>query len=114
MAWRDNVKETTTTTGTGALTLAGAVSTFVAFSSAFGVGDRVHYRIESSSTEWEVGLGTLSGASTLTRDDVYASSNGGALVNFSAGTKNVYCTLPAREVSAAGVLAAQRGGFGGR
>lgn len=114
MAWRDNVKETTTTTGTGALTLAGAVTTFEAFSARFAVGERVHYRIESTSSEWEVGLGTLSGASTLDRDDVFASSNSNALVNFSAGTKNVYCTLPAREISAAGSLAAQRGGFGVR
>lgn len=114
MAWRDNVKETTTTTGTGALTLAGAVTTFEAFSSRFAVGERVHYRIESSGSEWEVGIGTLSGASTLDRDDVLASSNANALVNFSAGSKNVYCTLPASTIVPPGVIFAMHGGFCGR
>jgi hypothetical protein len=114
VAFRDNVKETSTTTGTGSLTLAGAVSTFETFAARFAVGDRVHYRIESSGTEWEVGIGTLTASSTLSREQVLSSSNANALVNFSAGSKNVYCTLPASTIVPPGVIFAMHGGFCGR
>jgi len=114
VGFRDNVKETSTTTGTGSLTLAGAVSTFETFAARFAVGDRVHYRIESTGSEWEVGIGTLTGSSTLAREQVLASSNSNALVNLSAGTKNVYCTLPSSEIAPPGVSLAIFGGFGVR
>lgn len=93
----DRVKDTTTTTGTGAITLAGvAPAGYQTFATAFGsdVGRAVFYVIELAG-EWEVGQGTFNGTTTLARDAVvYASSNGNALVNFSAGTKNVFCTFP--------------------
>ena len=92
---KDRVQETSTTTGTGTLTLAGAVTEFQSFSSAIGNGNTTYYTIYvAGGTDWEVGLGTV-GAGTLSRDTVYASSNAGALVNFPAGTKYVFCDYPA-------------------
>lgn len=94
---KDRVQETTTTTGTGTLTLAGAVTGFQTFSSAIGNGNTTWYAIFSNGgTEWEVGLGTVA-AGTLARTTVTESSNAGALVTFSAGTKNVICTYPAEQ-----------------
>lgn len=93
---KDRVKETTATTGTGTITLAGAATGFQAFS-AIGNGNTTYYTIAGQSGgEWEVGIGTytLSGT-TLSRDTVLASSNSGSLVNFSAGTKDVFCDYPA-------------------
>lgn len=90
----DRVKETSTTTGTGALTLAGAVSGFRTFASVLAANDLCYYCI-ALGTEWEVGLGTFN--TTLTRTTVFASSNAGALVAFSAGAKEVFITAPARR-----------------
>jgi len=96
----DRVKETTTSTGTGNITLAGAVSGFRTFNATFGTNVRFYYAIVGqSSTEWEVGEGYLSASTTLVRDAVFSSSNSNAAVNFSAGTKDVFCTIPASEVS---------------
>lgn len=99
----DRVRETTTTTGTGTITLAGAVTGFQSFS-VVGDGNTTYYTIAGQGTsEWEVGVGTytLSGT-TLSRDSVLASSNSGSLVNFSAGTKDVFVTYPAgRSVTGA-------------
>jgi hypothetical protein len=89
----DRVKESTTTTGTGTLTLLGAATGFTTFVAGVGSGVTVYYTIAGPS-EWEVGVGTT-GAGTLTRTTVLSSSNGGSLVNFSAGTKDVFCTYPA-------------------
>ena len=90
----DRVKETTTTTGTGTVTLAGAVSGFQSFA-AIGNANTTYYTI-AAGTEWEVGLGTYtSSGTTLSRDVVYSSSNSNAAVNFSAGTKNVWVDYPA-------------------
>ena len=95
----DRVKETSTTTGTGTLTLAGAVSGFRSFS-VVGNGNQTYYCIELN-TEWEVGIGTYTtSGTTLSRDIVLASSNAGALVSFSAGSKNVFITDPAEAVLA--------------
>jgi len=96
----DRVKETTTTTGTGTITLLGAVEDFEGFSAGIGDGNTTYYCIfhESDSyNEWEVGYGdfTASGA-TLTRTAI-TSSNSDALVDFNAGTKSVFCTLPASK-----------------
>lgn len=98
----DVVRETTTTTGTGTVNLTGAISGFQGFVAAIGNGNTCFYRIESVSfggTEWEVGIGTVTDATpdTLSRDTVLASSNSGSLVNFSAGTKNVFVTIPATQ-----------------
>lgn len=92
----DRVKETSTTTGTGTFTLAGAVSGFQSFS-VIGNGNTTYYTISGQSgSEWEVGIGTYTSAgTTLSRDTVLASSNSGSLVNFSAGTKDVFVTYPA-------------------
>jgi len=92
----DRVKETTTTTGTGTVTLLGASTGFQSFST-IGDTNTTYYTIAGQTTsEWEVGIGTytLSGT-TLARTTVIASSNAGALVNFSAGTKDVFVTYPA-------------------
>ena len=87
---KDRVQESTTTTGTGAVSLGGAVTNFVAFSSVMANADTTYYAI-ISATDWEVGLGTYAtSGNTLARTTVYASSNAGALVNFAAGTKFVY------------------------
>ena len=91
---KDRVQETSTTTGTGTLTLSGAVSGFQSFS-AIGDANTTYYAIVGG-TEWEVGLGTYtSSGTTLARTTILASSNGGTAVNFSAGTKNVFVTYPA-------------------
>ncbi len=92
--FRPRVKETTVTTGTGNITLAGAPTGFQTFNTAFGTGVYFYYAIEGGG-EWEEGEGHLSAATTLVRDTVRFSSNSNAAVNFSAGTKNVFCTLPA-------------------
>jgi hypothetical protein len=91
---KDRVQETSTTTGTGTFTLAGAVSGFQSFS-AIGNANTTYYAIVGGA-EWEVGIGTytLSGT-TLSRDTILSSSNGGSAVNFSVGTKNVFVTYPA-------------------
>lgn len=94
---KDRVQETSTTTGTGTFTLAGAVSGFQSFS-AIGNGNTTYYAIVGG-TEWEVGLGTYTSAgTTLSRDTVLASSTG-SKVSFSAGTKNVFVTYPAGKSS---------------
>ena len=92
----DRVNETTTTTSTGTLTLAGAVSGYQSFA-VIGNGNTTYYTIvHQTANEWEVGIGTYtSSGTTLSRDTVLASSNSGSLVNFSAGTKFVFCDYPA-------------------
>jgi hypothetical protein len=90
---KDRVRETSTTTGTGTLTLAGAVTGFQTFSSAIGNTNTTYYTITNGS-EWEVGIGTV-GAGTLARTTVLSSSNAGSAVTFSAGTKDVFCSYPA-------------------
>ena len=92
---KDRVQQTSTTTGTGTLTLSGTVSGFQTFSSAIGNTNTTYYAIVNDA-EWEVGIGTVS-AGALSRDTVLESSNGGSLVNFTAGTKYVFCTYPAEK-----------------
>ena len=95
----DRVKETSTTTGTGAFTLAGAQTGFESFSAGIGGSNTTYYAIFNQGTnEWEVGLATLdAGATTLTRTTVLTSSNSDTIVNFLGGTKDVFCTLPASK-----------------
>jgi hypothetical protein len=91
----DRVREASTSIGTGALVLTGAISGYQAFSTAIGNTNTTYYGITNTGTaEWEVGLGTVS-AGLLTRTTVLASSNGGAAVTFTTGTKDVFCTYPA-------------------
>lgn len=92
----DRVKETTTTTGTGAVTLAGPSAGYQSFS-VIGNGNSTYYTIaDQTGSNWEVGIGTytLSG-NTLSRDTVLASSNSGNLVTFGSNTKDVFVTYPA-------------------
>lgn len=93
----DRVKETSTTTGTGAMALAGAVVGFQSFASGVGNSNTTYYAIANqAAAEWEVGFGTLDATSAnLSRTTVLASSNGGSLVAFTAGTKEVFVTQPA-------------------
>lgn len=94
----DRVKETTITTGTGTITLAGAAAGFQSFA-AVGDGNQTFYAIVGQIIpEWEVGVGTYtSSGTTLSRDQVLSSSNSGAAVPFSAGTKDVFVTYPASK-----------------
>jgi hypothetical protein len=93
----DRVRETTTTTGTGSVTLGGAYTGFQTFSAAIGNTNTTYYTIANVvSGEWEVGIGTYGSAgNTLSRDTVLSSSNAGSLVNFGSGTKDVFVTQPA-------------------
>jgi len=95
----DRVKETTTTTGTGAFALGGAVQGFETFASGIGNSNTTYYAIFNPGTsEFEVGLGTLDGdSSDLARTTVISSSNSDSAVSFSAGTKDVFCTMPASK-----------------
>jgi hypothetical protein len=95
---KDRVKETSTTTGTGAITLLGAVEGYQAFS-AIGDGNTTYYAIYNAEDgSWEVGTGTYTASgTTLSRDTVFESSNAGSLVNFGAGTKDVFVTYPAER-----------------
>lgn len=102
----DRVLETSTTTGVGALTLAGAVVGHITFGNAPGVvnGSTLYYYIEDVDSSgvptgaWETGLGTWGTGNILTRTTVHASSNAGAAVNFAAGTKRVGMGLTAAQL----------------
>ena len=101
----DRVKETSTSTGTGDMSLSGAITGYQSFASQCTVGDTLYYCIQGvagsgiPSGEWECGLGTYSAANTLTRTTVTASSNANTVVGFSAGDKQVYITMPAVQVA---------------
>lgn len=94
---KDRVKETTTTTGTGTYTLAGAVSGFEAFSEV-GDGNTTYYCCTNGS-DFEIGIGTytLSGT-TLARTTILQSSNGDAAVDWAAGTRDIFITEPADKM----------------
>ena len=96
----DRVKETTTTTGTGAVSLGGAVTGFETFAAGIGNSNTTYYAIaHQTESEFEVGLGTLDGdSSDLTRTTVISSSNSDNAVDFAAGTKDVFCTIPASKL----------------
>ena len=96
---KDRVKESTTTTGTGAISLGGAVTNFQAFSAVLSDGDTTYYAIvDTTNTAFEVGLGTYaSGGNTLTRTTILESSNSGSAVNFLAGSKNIFIAYPAEK-----------------
>jgi hypothetical protein len=95
---KDRVKESSTTTGTGTLTLGGAASGFQSFA-VIGNRNTTYYAIvDSASGDFEVGIGTYtSSGTTLSRDTVLESSNAGALVDFAAGSKDVFVTYPAER-----------------
>jgi hypothetical protein len=101
---KDRVKSSTTTTGTGTITLGAAAAGFQAFS-VIGDGNTTYYTIvDSSSGTWEVGIGTYtSSGTTLSRDTVLESSNAGSLVNFAAGSKDVFVAYPAERAVIGGM-----------
>lgn len=110
----DRVKDTTTTTGTGTVTLSGTAPTGFQSFAAIGDGNTTYYTI-TLGAEWEVGIGTYTASgTTLSRDTVLDSSNSGSLVNFSAGTKEVFVTYPAdKSISDGyGTLPTGNGGTG--
>ena len=94
----DRVQETSTTSGTGTLTLAGALAGFQDFSTAIGNGNTTYYTIYDATTyQWEVGIGTV-GAGTLARTTVLSNSLGTtAKISFAANSKFVFCTYPAEK-----------------
>lgn len=92
----DRIRETTTTTGTGNLTLGGAVTGYRTFASVMSSADTCYYTIQMGAA-WEVGLGTFTSPTTLARTTIYASSNAGAALNFAAGTKGVFMDAPASK-----------------
>ena len=102
----DRVKETSTTTGTGTLNLAGAVEGFETFVAGIGTGKTTFYAI-FAGTQFEVGIGTVTDASpdTLSRTTVISSSNSDNLVDLAAGEKTVICTLPASRTPSAAMTA---------
>lgn len=87
----DRVQETTTSTGTGNLTLAGAASGYRSFYATFGASQDFYYVIAGGAA-WECGIGQISGTTTLVRGTIKSSSNGGAAVDWAAGTKTVFCS----------------------
>ena len=93
---KDRVKETTTTTGTGTYTLAGAVTGYQSFS-VVGNNNTTYYTV-TDGTNWEVGIGTYtSSGTTLSRNTILESSNAGSAVNWGAGSKDVFVTYPAER-----------------
>lgn len=101
----DRVKETSTTTGTGPVTLAGTLTGYRAFSSVCSNGDVINYTIQAVDAggnptgDWEVGRGTWGTGGIITRTTTLASSNGNALVSFAAGAKHVWLDVPADQIS---------------
>jgi hypothetical protein len=93
----DRVREQSTTIGAGTFTLTGAVIGYQTFSGAIGNGNTCYYTISNpGTTEWEVGIGTVS-AGQLARTTILSSSNAGSLVTFTAGTKDVFVTYPSEK-----------------
>jgi hypothetical protein len=111
LALKDRVKETSTTAGTGTITLDGAVAGFQSFS-AVGNGNSTYYAIVDNATgAWEVGIGTYtSSGTTLSRTTVLSSSNSGSLVSFTSNPKDVFVTYPSEKAvyqDSAGVVVQQ-------
>lgn len=100
---KDRVKETSSSSGTGNITLGGAFPGYQTFNAAIASGSTVYYTIHNltagSDTEWEVGVGTFTSPSTLSRDTVLSSSNSGSLVPFTSGVSGleVFVTQPSEE-----------------
>jgi hypothetical protein len=96
----DRVRDTTTTTGTGAVTVSGtAPTTYRTFSTVCSTNDTFFYAIvHQTADEWEIGLGTYSASNQVTRTTVLASTNSGSAVSFSAGTKDIFITNCANQI----------------
>ena len=99
---KDRVREQSTTSGTGSITLAGAFTGYQSFNTAVASGSTVYYTIHNTTApndgEWEVGVGTFTSPSTLTRDTVFSSSTGGTKVSFSGSSVlEVFITQPSEQ-----------------
>ena len=104
----DRVKQTSTSTGTGTINLTGTETGFETFVTGIGNGNSCFYAIANDGTsEFEVGIGTVTDAATdtLSRTTVISSSNSDNLVDFTAGTKTVFCTYPAKRAPSAAMTA---------
>ncbi len=104
----DRVKQTSTSTGTGTINLTGTETGFETFVTGIGNGNSCFYAIANDGTsEFEVGIGTVTDAATdtLSRTTIISSSNSDNAVNFSAGTKTVFCTYPAKRAPSAAMTA---------
>jgi hypothetical protein len=106
----DRVRETTTTTGTGNITLAGAATGYITFSSVCVATDLFYYVI-SGGAEWEVGRGLMVTSTTFARDRILSSSNSNSVVTFSAGTKDVFMTFPGSRLNIPGTTWAIANGY---
>jgi hypothetical protein len=96
----DRVRESSVSTGTGNFTLGGAVTGYQTFASALSSGDTTYYTIaDQGGANWEVGIGTFTSPSTLARTTILSSSNGGSVVTFGSGTKDVFISLPASKTN---------------
>ena len=97
----DRVRETSTTSGTGTLNLAGIVTGFQTFVAGIGDGNTTYYAIfEEGTNLFEIGIGTVTDATpdTLARDTVLSNSSGNtSKITFSGGTLSVFCTMPASK-----------------
>lgn len=107
---KDRVRQTSTTAGTGTLTLSGSVTGYQSFS-VIGTGNTTYYTITDASGNWEVGLGTYTSPNQLSRDTVYESSNSNNKVNFSSASKDVFVTFPAEAVTTGGVTGSGTAGY---
>jgi hypothetical protein len=96
----DRVRESSTTVGTGSIALAGAVTGYQTFDAVLDTTDTTFYTFaDQGGANWEVGIGTFTAPSTLARTTILSSSNGGSIVNFGAGTKDVFISLPASRTN---------------
>ena len=120
MYFSDRIKETTTTAGAGAIILSGAAPGFLTFASCMesvvakvNTGTIFCYCIVGQTgTEWECGLGRLVGGIIIMRDTILSSSNGDLIVTFSAGTKDIFNSIPADYLNKApGIYAAGAQGY---
>ena len=95
----DRVRETTTTEGTGTITLGGAVTNFETFAANLSNSDTTYYAIvDNTNNDFEVGIGTFTASGSTLSRSVIASSNSNSLVNLGVGTKDVFITIPASKM----------------
>ena len=109
---KDRVQETTSSPGTGAAVLLGAVTGYQTFGATMSNGDTTYYTIaDQSGSRWEVGIGTyVTSGNEIARTTILASSNAGSTVNFNSGTQVIFLTYPA-EIA---VLASNNPGTSGQ